>query len=217
MSRHKPKQKQLAVALSDEIRYRLELAAAKNGCSLAQEIRQRLRDSLLEDELDEQVKRFRTEVTGLATMISADTRQDFRTHPATNAALRHAINARLARTKESGPETFAPGQLRENRIIAPGSENPEIIGVATDAYLQAFLDRVEKNIKSIWLGTTAKAREETEDMNEDMNKDSRSRSERLAEARAELRRAVEKTRESAATLTEPNVEGEKHHDDEEQK
>jgi hypothetical protein len=204
MSRHKPKQKQLAVALSDEIRYRLELAAAKNGCSLAQEIRQRLRDSLLEDELDEQVKRFRTEVTGLATMISADTRQDFRTHPATNAALRHAINARLARTKESGPETFAPGQLRENRIIAPGSENPEIIGV-------------EKNIKSIWLGTTAKAREETEDMNEDMNKDSRSRSERLAEARAELRRAVEKTRESAATLTEPNVEGEKHHDDEEQK
>jgi hypothetical protein len=100
-------------------------------------------------------------------MITADTRQDFRTHPATNAALRHAINARLARTKKSGPETFAPGELRENRVIAPGSDDPQIIGVATEAYLQAFLDRRDRNIKSLWLGTTAQVRDEKEEKNSD--------------------------------------------------
>jgi hypothetical protein len=200
MSRRNPKQKQLAVALPIRLRALLELAASKNGCSVAAEIRRRLQYTLVEDEIDEPVKSFRMEMTQLATLVSGETNQDFRTHPAANAVLRYAINARLARTKAEGPEKFAPGELRKNRWIAAGSDDPQIIGVAMETVLQAYLDRRDKD---------------TEDMNtEDMNKD---RGERLAEARAALRRAIEETRESAATPTEPNVEGEKHHDEEEQK
>jgi hypothetical protein len=167
MSRRNPKQKQLAVALPDDLRGALEYHAAQNGRSIAEEIRRRLRDSLLEDQLDEPLKRFRWEITSLGNLVWSQTRQDFTIHPATNAVMRHAINARLARTRAEGPEKFAPGELPKNRVVAPDSDDPQIIGVATEAYLQAFLDRRDKNVKLLWLGTTAQIIDEKEEKNSD--------------------------------------------------
>ena len=167
MSRRNPKQKQLAVALPDDLRGALEYHAAQNGRSIAEEIRRRLRDSLLEDQLDEPLKRFRWEITSLGNLVWSQTRQDFTIHPATNAVMRHAISARLARTRTEGAERFAPGELPKNRVVAPDSDDPEIIGVATEAYLQAFLEHQDKNVKFLWLGTTAQIIDEKEEKNSD--------------------------------------------------
>src|SRR5258708_5003505 len=111
------RQRQMGVVLSDEIRAGLELSATRNGCSIGEEIRKRLHQSLQDDSIDEPLRNFRIEMTTLASLVWAQTRQDWRTHPAANAVLRHAVNARLARTKKSGPETFAPGELPEKRTV----------------------------------------------------------------------------------------------------
>jgi hypothetical protein len=167
MSRRNPKQKQLAVALPDTLRGALEYHAAQNGCSVAEEIRRRLRDSLVEDMIDEPLKSFRMEMTALANLAGTQTRQDFRTHPGASAVLRYAINARLARTRAEGSEKFAPGELPKNRVVAPDSDDPQIIGVAMETFLQAQLDHRDKNIKSLWLGTTAQIIDEKEEKNSD--------------------------------------------------
>jgi plasmid stability protein len=167
MSRRNPKQKQLAVALPDTLRGALEYHAAQNGRSIAEEIRRRLRDSLVEDQIDEPLKSFRMEMTALANLAGTQTRQDFRTHPGANAVLRYAINARLARTRAEGEEKFAPGELPKNRVVAPDSDDPKIIGVAMETFLQAHLDHRDKNIKSLWLGTTAQIIDEKEEENSD--------------------------------------------------
>jgi hypothetical protein len=101
----------------DDLRGDLEEdAAARSGCSIAEEIRRRLLRRFQQDLIDKLVRNFITEAAMLAKLTRAQTGQDWHTHPATNAVLRHAINARLARTKLDGPEMFAPVELPSRRL-----------------------------------------------------------------------------------------------------
>jgi hypothetical protein len=131
----------MGVVLSDEIRAGLEIAATRNGCSLGEEIRRRLHRTLLEDEIRASVKNLMSEVAILASLTRTQTGQDWRTHPGANAVLRHAISARLARTKNDGPETFAPSELPSKRLVAPGSDDPHTMGLSLEARLDGNLRR----------------------------------------------------------------------------
>jgi hypothetical protein len=169
-----PRQKQMGVVLSDEIRAGLEAAAARNGCSLGEEIRKRLQRTLREDLIKQPLRNLMSELVILASWTKTQTGQDWRTHPAANSVLKYAINARLARMRKSGPETFAPGELPENRMVAPGSNDPESMGLslearldgmmrqwaarkgwdypsadAEDAVLQLFWETIDRNIEKI--------------------------------------------------------------------
>jgi hypothetical protein len=135
-----PKQRQMGVALPDDLRQMLEFVSARSGKSIAEEIRNRLWLTFRQDDVAKPVKNFMAEIGLLVSLTGRQTGQNWRTHPAANAVLRHAINARLARTKKSGPETFAPGELPDSRAVAPGSDDPQIMGIALEAHLEAQLN-----------------------------------------------------------------------------
>jgi hypothetical protein len=142
-----PRQRQMGVVLSDEIRAGLELSATRNGCSIGEEIRRRLVRTFQEEVIDEPVRNLMAEVAMLAFMTELQTGKDWRTHPAASSVLRHAFNARLARTKESGPETFAPGELPRRFVV--GSDDPHTIGVALESRLQGIVEHQEENIQDL--------------------------------------------------------------------
>jgi hypothetical protein len=147
-----PKQKQMGVSLSDDLRKMLEDACAGTGRSIAEEIRERLWRTFREDVIGKSLKNFMTEAAMLAFMTRWQTRQDFRTHPAANAVLRHALNAWIARTKKSGPETFAPAELPNfRRFVAAGSDDPQTIGLALEARLQGIVEHREQNTQDLLL------------------------------------------------------------------
>jgi len=141
----------MGVVLSDEIRAGLEAAAAKNGCSIGEEIRERLLRTFKEDRIDKPLRNFMAEVGMLVQMTRLQTGQDCQTHPAASAVLRHAINARLARRKESGPETFAPGELPSRRLVAGGSDDPLTMGASLEAHLQGVLEFQQEDAEFILL------------------------------------------------------------------
>ncbi len=135
-----PKQKQMGVSLPDDLRKMLEDACAGTDRSIAEEIRVRLLRTFQGEAISKPLRNFMTEVAMLAFMTEWQTHQDWRTHPAANAVLRHALNAMLARTKEAGPETFAPGELPSRRYVAAGSDDPQTMGVALEANLQGIVE-----------------------------------------------------------------------------
>jgi plasmid stability protein len=152
MARPGPKQKQMGVALPDGLRKKLEEASAATGRSIAEEIRERLVLTFLHEDIDDAVRNFMAQAGVLALFVSNQTGQDWRTHPGANAALRHAINARLGRTKEDGEETFSPGELPSTKLVA--SRNPQTIGVSLEAILEFGLKATEGNAEAI-LGVEA--------------------------------------------------------------
>jgi hypothetical protein len=133
-----PKQKQMGVSLPDDLRKMLEDACARADRSLAEEIRVRLYRTFDLEEIDPSVRSFMAETGLLAMFTGRQTGQDWRTHPAANAVLRHALNAWLTRTKENGPETFASGELPSSMLVC--SDDPQTIGVGIEAILKLKLE-----------------------------------------------------------------------------
>jgi hypothetical protein len=147
MARPGPKQKQMGVALPEDLRKMLEDACAGTNRSIAEEIRDRLWRTFKEDWIGEPLRNFMTDVGILASLTQMQTGHDWRTHPAASAVLRHAINARLARTKESGLETFTPDELPSRRWVAAGSDDPQTMGAALEARLQGLAEQLGENPK----------------------------------------------------------------------
>jgi hypothetical protein len=150
-----PKQKQMGVSLPDDLRKMLEDACAGTDRSIAEEIRRRLLRTFQDDVISMALRIFMAKVGLLGVLVRTQTGQDWRTHPAANAIMRHAFNALLARTKEAGPEIFAPGELPipSRRIVAAGSDDPQTMGVALEARLQALIEPHEGNAYYVLLHT----------------------------------------------------------------
>ena len=140
-----PKQKQMGVSLPDDLRKMLEDACAGTDRSIAEEIRDRLWRTFKEDSIGKPLRNFMTDIGILASLTQTQTGHDWRTHPAASAVLRHAIYARLARTWQSGPETFAPGVLPSRRFVAAGSDDPQTMGAALEARLQGLVEQLGEN------------------------------------------------------------------------
>jgi hypothetical protein len=149
MDNEMSRQRQMGVVLSDEIHAGLELNARLHGCSIGEEIRRRILLTLQEDVIEPHLKNFMAEVGWLAILTEQLTKQDWRTHPAANAVLRYAINALLAREKESGAETFAHGELPTKRLVAASSDDPQTMGVALEARLRVLTEPGERDVMGL--------------------------------------------------------------------
>jgi hypothetical protein len=126
--------RQMGVALSDDLRDRLEKSADAAGHSVGEEIRQRLERTFAEDDArDPETRKLISAIADLAIWVRIQTNRDWHSHPAANRVLRDAITTYLARLKPSGEPVFAPGELPTVRLVAAGSDDPEAMGLALEA------------------------------------------------------------------------------------
>jgi hypothetical protein len=126
--------KQLKVGLPDALRSRLGTAAAASGKGLAEEIRGRL-ERTFENEIergDAPTLKLSEAIEKLATLVSIQTGHAWHAHPAANRVMRFAITGRLARLTPQGDAVFAPSELPTARLVAPGSDDPEAMGLALE-------------------------------------------------------------------------------------
>jgi hypothetical protein len=128
-----PAKKQMGVALGDALRAELEASATARGHSLAAEIRRRLEETYDYDTADRQTRDLMDSVRDFATLVKLQTGHEWHSHPAANRVMRHAITARLARLKPSGEPVFKHEELPVARLFAPGSDDPEAMGLAIEA------------------------------------------------------------------------------------
>jgi hypothetical protein len=125
--------KQLKVGLPDYLREELEQAAAASGRSLADEVRVRLEASFESEGSDAETRALTAAVGNLATLVRLQTGHKWHKHPAANRVMRYAITARLARLKPNGEAVFGPDELPKSRLAAPGSDDPEAMGLGLEA------------------------------------------------------------------------------------
>ncbi|SRR6266446_7529267 len=125
------RQKQMGVALPDDVRAQVEVAANKAGHSIAEEIRRRLERTFLDDTIDPETRKLTDTIALLAHLVKLQTRHSWFEHPAAASIMKHAIDERLARTKGGdGKAVFNPDELppTEKRYAALLSDDPQIIG-----------------------------------------------------------------------------------------
>jgi plasmid stability protein len=125
--------KQLKVGLPDYLREELERAAAASGRSLADEVRVRLEASFESEGSDPETRALAAAVDNLASLVAIQTGHKWHKHAAANRVMRYAITARLARLKPEGEAVFQPDELPKNRLAAPGSDDPDTMGLALEA------------------------------------------------------------------------------------
>ena len=128
-------QKQIGVALADAVRARVEAAANKAGHSIAEEIRQRLERTFVDDDVDPETQRMMNAIRFLAVLIKIQTGQNWYSNPAATSVMRHAIDALLVRLKGGdGEAEFLPDELppKETRWL-PLPDDPRGMGVALAA------------------------------------------------------------------------------------
>ncbi len=127
------KKRQLAVALPDPQRERLELAAAASQHSIAEEIRRRLAQTLSAERLDAPTRELLLKIEEIAHLVRTQTGHDWYAHLDAWQVFRHAIDARLERMR---PLTSASANKQlssspPSRLVS--SQNPEAIGAALEA------------------------------------------------------------------------------------
>src|SRR5215831_17422648 len=138
--------KQLKVSLPDDLRKVLEIEATEKGHSIGEVIRARIMRTIGDDIIPRPVWRFMNDVGNLAALTALQTGQDWRVHPAAAAVLEFAINARLSRTMKEGPETFAPGELPNVRLVATGDDDLQAMGAGIEAILEFSGGEVEPRL-----------------------------------------------------------------------
>jgi plasmid stability protein len=123
--------KKLQVSLPDDLRGRIEAAAAKSGNSLGEEIRQRLERTLTQDADPETSKLFAA-LTDFPALVRGYTGYRWHEHRAATRVFRRAILARLMRHwgKSVEQEVFAPGELKPRMV---DTDDPDTIGISLEA------------------------------------------------------------------------------------
>jgi hypothetical protein len=132
------RQKQMGVALPDDIRAQVEAAAERAGHSIAEEIRQRLERTFQEDAIPAQTRVLMLEIKLLAGLIEIETGREWTSHPATTSVMKHAIDARLARMRGGdGNATFEPNELppKADRLIV--SDDSRTMATMLDIFVES--------------------------------------------------------------------------------
>jgi hypothetical protein len=130
---NKRMKEQLKIALSAELRAKLEVAAGKSGFSLAEEIRSRVERTFKQDSVDEPTRNLLAFVESLPDFIRIDTRKEWHTHAAAHWVMRCGITAYLQRVRPDGERVFRPGELPPTRLVA--SDDPEAIGIGLESII----------------------------------------------------------------------------------
>ena len=130
--RRAPAKKQMGVALGDALKAELEVGATAHGHSVASEIRRRLDEGYEYDTAEKPTRALADMILHLATLVRLQTGQDWHSHPAANRVMRYAITAHLARLKPPGDAAFKANELPSARLVTPGTDDPESMGLALE-------------------------------------------------------------------------------------
>lgn len=125
--------KQVKISLPDDDSATLEQAAHRRGISLSAEIRERVKDSLAADSLRPDFIRLRDEVGALIEMVEMQCGHRWSEHPATARVLQIAIVALLGRYGAREGLKFDPEELPEVRLVAAGSDDPDVMAIGIEA------------------------------------------------------------------------------------
>src|SRR5215470_8246995 len=124
-------QKQIGVALSEAVRDALETAASNAGHSIAEEIRQRIERTFVEDAVAPETRKLTTAINLLADLIEAQTKHKWFENPAATSVMKHAIDALLGSLKGGdGEATFLQDDLppKETRFLNTLPDDPRGMG-----------------------------------------------------------------------------------------
>jgi hypothetical protein len=122
-----PRQKQMGVSLTEELRAQLSAASTARGHSIAEEIRQRLERTFAEDALDPVLRTFVADLIAVAELVRVDTGGGWSSDPASHAAFKAAVLALLTEHQPNGPPIFgAVRDLLGTNVL--GSDDPETVG-----------------------------------------------------------------------------------------
>lgn len=131
--------KQLKVSLPDDLRARLEAAAAKSGNSLGEEIRHRIEQTLEKDVRGAVIGVLLDDIEQLAELVKFDVGQDWHATAGAHAVFRSAVLALIEQHRPKGAPVF--GAVRD--LLGAGiskSDDPDTIGRA----LVRHLDRLKQ-------------------------------------------------------------------------
>jgi hypothetical protein len=138
------KQRQLAVALPEEFRSRLEASAAGSGVSLAEEIRRRVRLSFEQDAVDRPTRDLLAAVRWIAEELDRQAAPvSWQNHPKANEALTEALRTWLEIIKPRR----APGGVAASDLMAP--DDPPTLGRSIARHYQRFKSEMEKSEREI--------------------------------------------------------------------
>jgi hypothetical protein len=138
------RQQQMGVAFPDELRAKLDAAAAESGNSIAEEIRQRVERSFAQDAAkkaqDPKTRELADDVTWLADAITYQVKPDgdplwsWHSNVATHAALAEAVKTWIEIIKPLPVGLLGPGNPPTLGLLGPG--DPPTLGRATARQLQ---------------------------------------------------------------------------------
>jgi hypothetical protein len=115
------KMKPLKVALPDDMRAKLEASASESGCSIADEIRQRIALSLLADEPDAPTRELDHNIKRIMRDVQYATGMNWHAHPLAHAAFVEAITTLLEDFKPPLPSgEGAPTDSEQQEAKAVG-------------------------------------------------------------------------------------------------
>lgn len=125
--------RQLKIRLQDQLHEWIERAADASEKSLNEEVRMRLEASFEREGVDPETRALLETVENLANFVKIQTGHKWHQHPAANRVLRRAITERLDHLKPNGEAVFRAEELPKSRLAAPGSDDPEVMGIALEA------------------------------------------------------------------------------------
>ncbi len=133
------KQRQLPVALPEDVRAELEAAALKSGHSVAEEIRRRITLTLEADAHDTQTRALAADVAQLAEQINREKGFAWHSHEKAFETLVSAINAWLAGIKPKRRDGVGASDLMW------GDDDPATLGRSIARHHQGFKAALEKS------------------------------------------------------------------------
>ena len=123
--------RQMGVALPDDLREQLQLAADAAGHSVAAEIRKRVERTFNEDAIDPVMRELIGGILTTALSIELDLVGSWHAHPAVHRAFAAAVAQRLADYKPAGERvehTTLEGHFAGNLGLSSADDSPETIG-----------------------------------------------------------------------------------------
>jgi hypothetical protein len=136
--------KPLKVALSPDLRSRLESAAADHGRSIGEEVRARVEQSFVLEKLDAQTLVLMFRLGRLAFLIKPQTGHAWHEHAGAYQVFRHAMGLLFGRHQPAGDPVLDPAELPADRPVAVTALHEMAAGLEAIISLNRALDAGEQ-------------------------------------------------------------------------